>query len=263
MKSDHDLDLAVLVLSCDKYSHLWPAFFSTFNKYFPDCPCPVYLGANAKSFSSPKVKTLLTGDDPDWSTSLLRILAQIPERRLFIILEDLLLAAPMNTDHFMEAALFLKNSGGNFIRYYLPNPPDEDVPGQPFGRYSRGRPYRMSVVGFWDKSALQSLLIPGENPWNFEILGSYRTSYRDGFFMMKKELCQFTNMIEKGRWYPEALRWAEQEGLEIGADSRPVLKSGSRLKSLLQILYYRIMLCVPWQTRVRWMHHLRRLLISY
>lgn len=260
---DKDPDLAILVLSCDKYAHLWPAFFKCFRKYFPDCRWPVYLGSNSIALNDPDVKSILTGDDPDWSTSLLRILEQIPERRVFIILEDLLLASPMQTSYFNEASLFLKENSGKFIKYYLPGPPDEPIEGKPFGIYARGRPYRMSVVGFWDKNYLKSLLIPGESPWNFEILGSYRTSYTDGFYMMKNTLCEFANLIEKGSWYPEALKWAEKEGLDLGTSHRPVLKGRYRLRSVLQIVYCRIVDRIPWRYRLRCMHFLRKLLISY
>lgn len=257
------MSFAVLVLSCDKYSHVWPGFFQSWKKYFPSCQYPVYLGSNSVSYHGAGVKTLLTGDDPDWSTSLLRILNQIPERRIFIILEDLLLASPMDASAFQGAVQFMEKNQAKHIKYYIPLAPDQDVPGEPFGIYERGRPYRISVVGFWDKDYLKSLLIPGESPWNFEILGSYRTSYTDGFFMMKTKLCDFANMIEKGRWYPAALRWAEKEGLDVGRDKREMLGGASGLKSLLQIVVYRMVGALPWRLRVRWMNFLRRLLISY
>jgi hypothetical protein len=118
-------------------------------------------------------------------------------------------------------------------------------------------------VGFWDKEYLKRLLLPGESPWNFEILGSYRTSYDDGFFMMRESLCSFTNMVEKGRWYPGSVRWAASEGLDIGLASRPVITGATSVKSLFQIFWYKVMQRVPWRLRLRAMNLLRKLLISY
>ena len=203
------MDFAVLVLSCDKYSHIWPAFFKSWHKYFPDCRWPVYLGSNTITFNDKSAKTLLSQGDPDWSTSLLRILQQIPEKYIFIILEDLLLASPMNSANFVQAGEFMAKNQAKYIKYYVPFYKDGDVPGEPFGVLARGNPRRVSVVAYWDKDYLKSLLIPGESPWNFEIMGPYRTSYTDGFYTMKNTLCEFANMIERGHWYPSALRWAE------------------------------------------------------
>lgn len=257
------MDFAILVLSCDKYSHVWPAFFQAFRKYFPDCPWPVYLGSNTVEYRADGVKTLLTGDDPDWSTSYLRILKQIPEKRIFVILEDLLLASPMDSMAMKEAVGFMTQNRARHIKYFKPLPADRDLPGEPFGEYASGRPYRVSVVGFWDKEYLMSLLIPGESPWNFEIMGSYRASYTSGFYAMKKTLCEFANLIEKGRWYPSAVTWARKEGLDIGFDKRPMLSGATGVKSLMQILVYRAVGMIPWRTRVRFMNFLRRILISY
>jgi hypothetical protein len=257
------MDFAILVLSCDKYSHVWPAFFKAFRKYFPGNTWPVYLGSNTLTFQDSRVKTLLTGDDPDWSTSYARILKQIPEQRIFVILEDLLFASPVDAEAMKESVEFMRKTSARHLKYYKPLPADRDVPGEPFGEYASGRPYRISVVGFWDKEYLLSLLIPGESPWNFEIMGSYRASYAPGFFMMKKTLCEFANLIEKGRWYPAAVDWAKKEGLDIGFEKRQSLSGVFSLKSLLQIVIYRIVGAVPWRARVRLMNFLRRVLISY
>ncbi|PWU14568.1 MAG: hypothetical protein C5B49_12945 [Bdellovibrio sp.] len=256
-------DFAILVLSCDKYAHIWPAFFACFRKYFPECRWPVYLGSNELACSEPGVVTLLSGEDIDWSTSFLRILRQVPERRLFIILEDLLLASPMNASLFEQVIDFQRAEEARLIKYFRATKPDKPHQNPLFGMYDRGAPYRAVVVGFWDKACLESLLIPGENPWNFEILGSYRTSYSDGFYCLNDKLCDFANMIEKGKWYPEALAWAHREGLNVGESFRPTLRGRTRLISGLQILYYKVMLKVPWRRRLWLMNWLRKLLISY
>lgn len=254
---------AVLVLSSDRYSHVWPGFFKAWTKYFPNCRYPVYLGSNSVSYSGVEAKTILSGDDPDWSTSLRRILKQIPEEWLFIVLEDLIPASPVDSAHMARAFDFLNKNNGKYMKYYLPPPPDRAVAGEPFGEYARFRPYRMSVVGFWNKNYLASLLIPGENPWNFEIMGSYRTSYDDGFFMTDLKICDFMNMIEKGQWYPKALKWANSEQLDVGASSRGTLSGFYLAKSKLQRAIYWGLQKMPWTWRLGIMNFLRRLFGSY
>ena len=39
-------DCSILVVSCDRYRDLWTPFFTLFQRYWPDCDMPVYLGTN-------------------------------------------------------------------------------------------------------------------------------------------------------------------------------------------------------------------------
>jgi hypothetical protein len=211
----------------------------------------------------PGVVPILSGDDVDWSTSLLRILAQIPERKLFVILEDLLLAAPVDRARFDAAVHWLFERDAVHIKYWA-SPKPEPVEGNSvIGQYPAGMPYRATVCGFWDRAALMDLLIPGENPWNFEILGSYRASYTDAYYGLLEPLCEYRNMIEKGKWIAESVEWARRESVPIDELRRPLLRRAEWLASRAKMRYFHGMARVPWRLRVALMNHLRRLLISY
>lgn len=254
---------AVLVLSCDKYSDVWPAFFSCFRKNFPAGDWPVYLGSNTKKCNELGVVTILSGSDPDWSTSYKRILEQIPQTKLFIILEDLLLSSKVDEDVFETLVHFLFEKNANHIRYWANPLPDFPTDDPLIGECGKGAPYRATVAGFWDRRYLMSLLIEGENPWNFEILGSYRTSYSDGFYATTSPLCEHQNLIEKGKWIPASFEWAMHNRLPLSLDSRPMLRGGNQLLSKLQMKIFNLVSKVSWRYRVKLMNQLRRLLISY
>lgn len=254
---------AVLVLSCDKYSDLWPAFFSCFRKNFPIGDWKVYLGSNTQNCNEPGVVTILSGSDPDWSTSYKRILEQIPQTKLFVILDDLLLSSKVDEDVFKTLVHFLFEKEANHIRYWAYPLPDSPTDNPLVGECAKGAPYRATVAGFWDRRCLMSLLIEGESPWNFEILGSYRTSYSGGFYATTTPLCEFRNLVEKGKWIPASFDWAMQNGLPLSLESRPRLRGGSQLISRLQMKIFNLVSRVPWQLRVKLMNQLRRILISY
>lgn len=256
-------DIAVLVLSCDKYADLWPSFFRCFRKNFPTGEWPVYLGSNTKTCDEPGVTTILSGDDPDWSTSCKRILEQIPERKLFIVLEDLFASSPVDEGLLSATIEFLFAKDAKFIRYWHVLALDGATEHPDIGSFARGAPYRATVCGFWDREFLTSLLLEGESPWNFEILGSYRTSYVDGFYGLRRSLFESKNLVEKGSWIPESVAWARENGLALDLDTRPMLVGRKRLISLLQMAYFWTMMRVPWQKRVGAMNLLRKLLISY
>lgn len=254
---------AILVLSCDKYSDVWPSFFKCFRENFPVGNWPVYLGSNAKECHEPGVVTVLSGSDPDWSTSYKRILEQIPQKKIFVILEDLFLSSKVNADEFTALLEFMFEKEANHIKYWANPLPDLPTDNPLIGEYARGAPYRSTVCGFWDRDCLLKLLLEGESPWNFEIMGSYRTSYLNGFYATIVPLCNYKNMIEKGRWIPASVEWAKRNSVSLPLESRPMLQGGSQLKSILQIGIFNLILHIPWQYRVRFMNLLRKLLISY
>jgi hypothetical protein len=254
---------AVLVLSCDKYADVWPGFFKCFRERFPQGDWPVYLGSNTRRCGEPGVVTLLSGNDPDWSTSYRRILAQIPERKIFVILEDLFLSSSVEAATLQAVVEFMFANDANHIRYWAKPAPDVPTASPLVGATSRGAPYRATVCGFWDGDFLSRLLIEGESPWNFEILGSYRTSYADGFYALYSPLCEHRNLIEKGKWIPASVEWARRNGVPLDLGARPMLKRAGFLRSVLQMWVFKTVLQVPWRFRVALMNQLRRLLISY
>ena len=255
--------LAILVLSCDKYSDLWEPFLAQFRRHFPVGDTRIYLGSNIIACSDPGVVPVLSGPDRDWSTSFACILDQIPERKLFVILEDLFLASPVDPATVEACTTMLFARDAMHIKYWASPPPDTPTEAPLIGSYPRGAPYRATVCGFWDRQYLRSLLIPGESPWDFEIQGSYRASYAERMYGLKRPLCGYRNMIEKGCWMPESVRWARAAGVPLALERRPLLRGRNRLASRLKMLYFDLMLRVPWRWRVALMHKLRRALISY
>lgn len=254
---------AVLVLSCDKYADVWPAFFQCFWKNFPAGDWPVYLGSNTINCQEPQVITLLSKDDCDWSTSYKKILEQIPEKKIFVILEDLFPASKVDPDTINSLIDFMFEKDAKYIRYWANPLPDVSTENPLIGECLKGAPYRSTVCGIWDKEYLLSLLLEGENPWNFEILGSYRTSYTNGFYSTYVPLFQFKNLIEKGRWIPSSVEWAQSNNIQLSLQARPILKRTGWLKSFLQMKLFDLILQLPWKYRVNLMNKIRRILISY
>lgn len=258
-----DQQLAILILSCDKYADIWPTFLQQFKRYFPAEGYTIYLGSNRIPCDAEGVIPILSGEDPDWSTSLKKILAQIKEPKLFVILEDLLLASPIDMEGFQSALTYMLEKNARHVKYWAIPMALDPTENPKIGIYPKGAPYRATVCGFWDREYLVNLLIEGENPWNFEILGSYRTSYSDGFYGLTRPLCDYRNMIEKGCWIPQSVDWANEEKIALDLDKRPLLKGGSKLISRVKMFYFDLILKMPWSWRVSLMNKLRRALISY
>jgi len=242
---------------------MWPSFLQQFRHFFPAEDYKIYLGSNLVRCDEPGIISLLSGDDPDWSTSLKRILAQIKEPKIFVILEDLLIASSIDVEGFQAARSCLFEKNALHIKYWAIPMTLKPTENPRIGIYPKGAPYRATVCGFWDREYLMNLLIEGENPWNFEILGSYRTSYSNGFYGLTRPLCEFRNMIEKGCWIPASVQWAKDNNIRLDLTRRPLLQGKRKLISPLQMIYFELMMKVPWQKRVNLMNILRKALISY
>lgn len=254
---------AILVLSSDNYSELWKPFFKCFRENFPVELFPIYLGSNTVVCDEPGVTTILSGRDIDWSTSYKNILKQIPQKKLFVILEDLFLASKVEEELLKDIVTFLFEKDANHIRYWASPLPDKPTCNSLIGECERGAPYRSTVCGFWDVSYLQGLLIKGESPWDFEVFGSYRTSYSDGFYSTYVSICKYKNMVEKGRWIYPSVAWANQRDLVLPIDSMPIPKRVETLISTLRMIVFDCIYKINWRYRVWLLNKLRRLFISY
>lgn len=255
---------AILILSSDKYHDLWAPFFELFWKNWPNCPYTVYLGSNSRTFHHKRVKNILTGRDTNWSTSYKKILKQIPEKYIFVLLEDLFITSKIDTTLFIKCFNFADSNEINHLNFTsLPsfaitskNP--KFVPVKKF------MPYRAHVIGFWKKDYLYDLLLEGENPWNFEIMGSYRTSYDDGFYSTKYPIYSSIHLVKKNKWIQKGLQYCKDNSIGIDISKRNSLSIFELLFYNLQEYYFKfIYFHVDWKVRVGVMNILRRALLSY
>jgi hypothetical protein len=258
-------DFAIFIVSCDKYADLWEPFFTCFWRQWPDCTYPVYLLTNNRVYSGKfrkKVKTLKTGDDRDWSTSAKKGLEHIPQKYIFMWNEDLFLSKKVDSVLFAQYFAQIKALKGKHIHYMCKPPTDRFSSDGSLGIYDRGMPYRSIVMGFWDKQYLSQLLLAGETPWSFEIMGSYRTSYDDGFYCATTPVLTFAHMVEKGRWLAAGVRYCKQAGIRIKHNARG-LRSGVTIKSRLLMVYFDVMLRVSWRVRLAVLNIVRKAIVSY
>ena len=254
---------AVLVLSCDKYADLWVPFFSLLDKFWPNRPFPLYLGSNTKKYSSSSVKTILSGKPVDWSTDLLSILGKVKEKYIFLWIDDFFPIAEVHSERFLDGFKLLEQKQANHIHVAPDDATFRRKSGKIFAEYVRGMPYRINACGFWNKEHLTSLLIPGENPWKFEIMGSYRSSYYDGYYFFTQPLIEYIRVVDKGVISKRAYEWCASQGILLDVTRRHVESIVGEVKSAIINGMFQIILLIPWRFRVGIMEKMRKLLASY
>ena len=205
----------LVVLSCDRYSDLWPIYFHLFFKYWPSCPFPVCLASNQKRYADPRVTTLLSGDDQDWSSSVRRSLGQIRSKYIFAMLDDALLIAPVNTAAISNVVGWAIENSARYVRFRsFPSPDkrhDEKV-----GVISAGVLYRTAIIpSLWERETFLNLLSDGESAWEFEMNGTVRSYRYGGFFGTWENYFHYIHGVEKGLWLRSAVNELRRRGLQV------------------------------------------------
>ena len=235
-------DLGILVLSCDKFADLWKPYFTLFWQNCDNNYPSVYLGTNTVDYTDNKIKTIYSGKDRDWSTSCKAIVQQIPHKYILLLLEDFFVVSKLDSAKITQYVQFMQENDAKHIHNRPLPKPDKWLLNQEIGIYEKKAPYRVNVEGFWEREYLLNLLIDGESPWNFEIQGSYRTAYDEGFYCLKQPLFSHVHVVEKGCWFPEAISYCDKHNIPLEIDKRPVLSNLTWVKSKLQMYYFNLMI---------------------
>jgi hypothetical protein len=163
-------NISVLIVSCDKYSDLWPIFFDSFFKNWHDFKMPIYLGSNFKEYSDKRVRTLKIGEDKDYSSNLIKLLSQIETEYVIVLVEDIIFSEKIDPQLFnLFLNQFLINDGIYFkLVYSYPLGYDESED-MPIGKINVNSRYRIGIgAGIWNKEWLLNTLPYGFSAWELE-----------------------------------------------------------------------------------------------
>lgn len=217
---------SIAISSCDAYSDVWSAFFTLFFKYWPDCPFPIYLVSETKKYSDDRVKMLNIGDDKGWAANLKSALKKIDSPYILYLQEDYFLKSKVNTNNIIKLFDYLKKEKAGCLRLYPSPGPNMRYKNSPdAGEINKTVDYSISTQAtIWDKKVLENLLIDGESGWDMEIKGSKRISNLKTPFLCvyKKAIDYFCTAIKRGRWYYDAVKLCEKEGIKIDKNKRPI-----------------------------------------
>lgn len=254
--------ISILILSCDSYADLWPAFFSFFWKYWPDCPYPVYMASNQKAFPDERVTSIYLGPDQGWARGAKKALESIPTKYVLLLLEDFLIYKKVDTEKIIKSSQEFIELGGSYLRLRPFPPPDQPVPAQNiFGQIEPGAPYMVALqAAIWEKDIFLALLKENETAWDMEIKGSLRaSSLANKFYCAWQPLLVYTAAVTRGKWRISAIRLCDREGVALDLISRPVMTQGETLIRSIISLFGKTIAMFPWKVRRKIANRLRHL----
>jgi len=228
-------ELAIVILSCDKFSSLWPLFFKRLNQHFPNSADRFYLLSNNLNYevdSHHSVQVICVGNDISWSDNLMKLLNEIDEKNVLLLIDD----APFSVDVDIDKLRnhydsFVKNNM-NYLNLKGSPKADKNI-NQYFGEISPSKGYRTALVpALWKKSILLSLLKSGESAWEFEVVGSERSGKYGDFFSVNKPIFTFDHIIVKGKIERRAFRKLKIKNEHLNIEF-PVMSNWEFLKDYL------------------------------
>ena len=115
--------IAVLVISCDKYSDLWEPCTKMFNKFWPDCNYDKFLVSNFAEYNKDGFNNILIGHDKSWSHGLKIALKRLENQYeyVFTMVEDYFFIEKIDNSKIDK---YFGGVWGTFVKF-------EKVPGQP------------------------------------------------------------------------------------------------------------------------------------
>jgi hypothetical protein len=194
--------IAILVLSCDKYSDLWESYAELFNRFWGDCPYDKYLASNTIEFNSLGFRSILMGADETWSHGVKIALSKLKDNYdyVFTTLEDSPLIEKVDNIYVVKAFESFTADDGNFLRTFMVVIPKIKPINQYYGEVDNNTPYRQTCAyAVWKIKTLYEILDENESAWDFERIGVKRGFYYNKFYCMYNNQFKLINLVIKGK----------------------------------------------------------------
>ena len=208
----YNSEIAIVILSCDKFKVTWKPCIEHFFNSWPDCPHTVYLLNNFISCEDDRVKDLLVGEDLNWSDTLIKGLLKIKEKRIFFIFDDSFITKfnlkeikiifKITIENDLDSVALRKRVFDNGKRF-----------NDKLYKIKSTAKYRNSLfLNLIKKDLLLILLKSGENAWQFEKEGNKRNKNFDFYSVYNTKLITYKHGIVKGKWVPKTYNYLKNKG---------------------------------------------------
>lgn len=225
-------NLAILVLSCDKYSDLWDDFFNLKERFWSDCPYPCYLATDTLDYQRDGVKLIHFGNIRTWSICARKALEQIEEPYVALFLEDAFIYKKIDTSIVASNLQFCIDHKSDFLtmernRMEKALTPEDQVTPH-IWRIYRHRKYGIDTsAAIWKKNFLMKELEKEDcNAWQFEVNYCKEAESEEGlqgniFFDDRQPFnISPVEVVRVGKLNPLALRFFKKQGYTIDTSKR-------------------------------------------
>jgi hypothetical protein len=229
--------LAILVLSCDKYSDLWSDFFKIRDNYWPDSDFDWYLITESAPFKYNDVKVIHAGKTLNWTGRLKYALERIPSKYIGWFLDDFYISSQVDNNLIHQLVNKMEDEKIDHINVSdvfdslikMPEPHyyhDKNLLIIP-----PNKKYGISTASaLWNKEYLLNLLgNEDKNAWQFEIDLCKLAMSKDGLpgLILCDERKPFNvtpiPVVIQGKYYPKSIKYFKDKGISLSTNSRAMM----------------------------------------
>lgn len=173
-------EYSILVNSCDAYSDVWPLFFEALKFYWPDSKeFNIYLNCESikkESFFDVNFLNFKHSTEDQWGRRFIEALNRIDDEFVLILLEDYILEDYVDEKKINDALHILKNNSNVGACYLTKSTAKTYKAFDVYRMLEDYEDYRLNTApALWRKEHLLRFLENIDNPWAWEVFGSYRT----------------------------------------------------------------------------------------
>jgi len=220
MNQNLESELSVLILSCDKYSHLLPYFSVLFDKYWGlGDRCKKYIVTETTTLEHPDYIPIHTNVS-NWTLSTAIALAEIKTPYVFLVLDDFFLVRPFPAEEILEGLEITKKDNLDKFIFHYPHVAfngklEPTQYGSSIGKVSQHSEYTMTTqFSIWNVEFFKSCLFQQESPWEFEIDGSKRVNETVNHNILMKVISHYhVEGMSQGKFTNEYYHILQKENL--------------------------------------------------
>ena len=225
-------------MSCDSYSDIWNPLVRSFEKFWPECPFPIFICSETKDFHHSKIGNIKSERSLGWSELTIDVLRKLNTPNLIYLQEDYILKGPVDTEAVLELVRFYQKTSAAYLRLIpMPEPDEMIAPDINLGLIYKNSLYRTCLqAAIWNREVFLELLQPGESGWDFERESVERAkkinrpfysvasnSGMDNINHHRYPLDYYATGVLQGKWQKEAIKILSEAGIEIDTKKRGVL----------------------------------------
>ena len=241
-------DMCILVVSCDKYADCWEPFSLCLQKFWPDCPYPVYLATETKEAPAHTVyQKTLHSTNTAWTGRLREVCQQIRESYIFLTLEDHWIANFIDSKAINNIAQLIDVTSDIGV-VYLDYPIKKGTPWHSKNQNKvilTNTPYRLSAgPSIWRKDFLLIACAEDADAWNFERIKSFAPSTFSFTVLscVASYYCRIhpAGAIQRGKWQSFVPAFCKKNSLPINLGNRKVMSTLDNVKILVKSFIYNL-----------------------
>lgn len=220
-------DMAIVVVSFDKYSDIWDVFALCINRYWKNRQYKTYLITNEKSPVYEGIDIISTGKEVSWSYRVRKALGSIKEEYIMLLLEDYLISEKVDNHRVEKTLKYIRTYDLDYLRI-VPIPVMKNAKKGKFAvPITSNMVYGVNLqAAIWKRDYLLRVLTEENlSAWEVEARQKFGESTRiDGkCYATNDFVIHYLNGIIQGKWYIKTIESFASQGIEIPLGKRSVM----------------------------------------